>query len=171
MNSQLDLIRSLYEYNSAVRKKYLKTIFRRVPTKERYKDRSASFPSLADIFVHILDAYRWWFIFVCEDRPSEYRPLRVHKKYTIKEVEEDEKKIDDLVMNFVRGLKEQDLDRTISYKDGSKVKRVVLRDMLLHMVEEELQHRGELNALLWQMDISPPITEYHHWIRSQSTQR
>jgi hypothetical protein len=26
-----------------------------------------------------------------------------------------------------------------------------------HMLEEELQHRGEPNALFWQMDIGPPI--------------
>jgi len=27
-------------------------------------------------------------------------------------------------------------------------------------VGEELQHRGELNALLWQINIGPPITEW-----------
>jgi uncharacterized damage-inducible protein DinB len=32
--------------------------------------------------------------------------------------------------------------------------------MLWTLVGEELQHRGELNALLWQIDIDPPITEW-----------
>ena len=30
-------------------------------------------------------------------------------------------------------------------------------DICWHMVEEELQHRGEINALLWQMDIDPRL--------------
>jgi uncharacterized damage-inducible protein DinB len=34
-----------------------------------------------------------------------------------------------------------------------------LRDLLRHMVEEELQHRGELNALFWQMDVRPPLSD------------
>lgn len=33
-----------------------------------------------------------------------------------------------------------------------------LRDLLNHMIEEQLQHRRELNALFWQMDISPPVS-------------
>jgi hypothetical protein len=31
------------------------------------------------------------------------------------------------------------------------------------MVEEELQHRGELDALLWQMNIDPPVGSYRDW--------
>jgi uncharacterized damage-inducible protein DinB len=33
---------------------------------------------------------------------------------------------------------------------------VSLADIMWHMLEEELQHRGEPNALFWQMDIDPP---------------
>ena len=39
-----------------------------------------------------------------------------------------------------------------------------LRQMLLHMIEEELQHIGEMNDLFWQMNINPPITEYMDWV-------
>jgi hypothetical protein len=30
------------------------------------------------------------------------------------------------------------------------------------------EHRGELNALLWQQDIELPITEYHEWLEEKS---
>jgi uncharacterized damage-inducible protein DinB len=36
------------------------------------------------------------------------------------------------------------------------------------MVEEELQHRGEINALFWQLGIDPPITEYMDWAKAKS---
>jgi len=35
--------------------------------------------------------------------------------------------------------------------------------MLWHMVEEELQHRGELNALLWQIDVDAPVFDWLDW--------
>jgi len=38
-----------------------------------------------------------------------------------------------------------------------------LADIVWHMVEEQLQHIGELNALFWQMDIDPPT---HAWFSS-----
>ncbi len=33
---------------------------------------------------------------------------------------------------------------------------MITHNMLGHLVEEDLQHRGELRALLWQMDIEAP---------------
>jgi uncharacterized damage-inducible protein DinB len=35
-----------------------------------------------------------------------------------------------------------------------------LADIIWHMHEEELQHRGELNAMFWQMDIDPNATAW-----------
>jgi uncharacterized damage-inducible protein DinB len=160
LHSDLETIRALYRYNSQVRKKYMRAIFRNVPPRERYRDRGASFPSIVDIFVHVLDAYRWWFIFVYEDRLSEYTRLREVKRYTLREVAEEEKRIDGLVMGFVRRLKPADLDSVVSFRDGSRRRSLTLREMLLHMIEEELQHRGEMNALFWQLDLDPPITGY-----------
>lgn len=36
-------------------------------------------------------------------------------------------------------------------------------EVLWHMVEEELQHRGEIIALLWMEDIEPPWTSFMRW--------
>ncbi|HKS59908.1 MAG TPA: hypothetical protein VJS68_03930, partial [Thermoplasmata archaeon] len=60
MPSELDLVRRLYDYNSRTRTKYLEAIWK-LPLRERYRNRGASYPSLVDIFLHVLDAYRLWF--------------------------------------------------------------------------------------------------------------
>ena len=39
--------------------------------------------------------------------------------------------------------------------------------MLWHLVEEELQHRGELNALLWQIDVEAPVSRWIDWTHAQ----
>jgi uncharacterized damage-inducible protein DinB len=166
LDSELNLIRELYRFNSEVRKKYLRAIFRKLPRSERYRDRGASFPSVVDVFVHVLDAYRWWFIFVYEDRLREYKRLREAKKYTLREVAEEERKVDERVMTFIGGLKPRDLDRTIHFHDGKTRRSIKLRAMLLQLIGEELQHRGELNALFWQLDVDPPVTNYFQWARA-----
>jgi uncharacterized damage-inducible protein DinB len=161
MNSLADIAR-WYSYNSYVRKKYLKTLSE-LPTSKLSKRTKASFPTVLQIFVHILDAYRWWFIFVMEDRLRGYWKLRTRVK-NISEVKRLESGIDSLVMKFVGSLKRADLEREISWHDGKKLRRMKLDTILHHMIEEELQHRGEINAVLWQMDIAPPIIGWDDWV-------
>jgi len=73
---------------------------------------------------------------------------------------------------FVGRLRPPDLDRTIEFDapvDDAwsrwRRERVTVRAMLWHLVEEEQQHRGEMNALLWRHGIEPPVAEFHHWSR------
>jgi uncharacterized damage-inducible protein DinB len=41
-------------------------------------------------------------------------------------------------------------------KAENKTIEVTAEDVLIHMFEEEIHHRGELIALLWQMGVEPP---------------
>jgi uncharacterized damage-inducible protein DinB len=75
-----------------------------------------------------------------------------------------EREVDSYIRNFLQNLKSKDLSRPFYYlNDEGKIVRRRLVDLLWHMVEEELQHRGEMNALLWQDDIDPPIISWSKW--------
>jgi uncharacterized damage-inducible protein DinB len=37
---------------------------------------------------------------------------------------------------------------------------VTVEEILVHVFEEEIHHRGELIALFWQMGIEPPLIGY-----------
>ena len=52
--------------------------------------------------------------------------------------------------------------------DRNSEARFPIGDVLWHLVEEELQHRGELNALSWQLDIDPPIATVEDWNASKA---
>ncbi len=160
--SSLDDILQWYRYNSHVRKKYIETL-RQLPRSNLFKRTGASFPSVLQIFVHVLDAYRWWFIFVMNDRLGEYRRLRTRVK-SVSEARLRESEVDSLVIKYVECLKPTDLKRNIVWHDGAKVKKATLDTILHHMIEEELQHRGEINAVLWQMNVDPPVTGWDDWI-------
>lgn len=161
--TELDLLRDWYEYNSYVRKKYFEVISK-LPEAEQTKDRGASFPSILDIFTHVLDAYRWWFLYVYNDKVHERVRLR-GTGLKLDEIKREEHKIDSFTKKFLQKLSARDLADTVVWHEvDSKGKRweikIAMRDMLWTLVGEELQHRGELNALLWQIDVDPPVTEW-----------
>ncbi len=162
MRSELDSIRSWYVYDSNFRKKFIPVIFEKVPEEERYRNKEASFNSLVGIFMHILNAYREWFL-RAENKSSDYKALDLQKHYTRAEVNAEERSADIYVMNFVGKLKPEDLEKKITWQPDGGTLEIDLRGILLHMIEDELQHRGELNALLWQMDIKPPTWGYDDW--------
>jgi uncharacterized damage-inducible protein DinB len=159
MKSELGLIQSLYVYNSGVRAKYLTAIWK-LPPRERYRNRGASFPSVVDIFLHVLDGYRVWFdeVYAHGTTPDWY-PLGV--RYTLAEARREMRAIDRRVLRVVGSLRPSDLNRRLALPEAWRPrKHIDLRVLLVHMVEEELQHRGEMNALLWQMGRIPPVTGY-----------
>jgi uncharacterized damage-inducible protein DinB len=165
--SELRHIRDWYRYNSDVRKEYLK-VLSRLPRRALLKDRKASFPSLLDIFVHTLDAYQWWFGQAYRDRAAGYKGLRETIR-TLAAARRYERQVDRLVLGFIKRLDARTLAGTFSFTDtrgpSQKPQRYKMstRGMVLHMIEEELQHRGELNALLWQIDAAPPDIGFDDW--------
>jgi uncharacterized damage-inducible protein DinB len=158
--NELELVQEWYRYNAAVRDVYLDTLLS-MPKKDRLRDRGASFPSLQEVFVHVLDAYRWWFFHVATDDAGSYRDLPA-REMTPNQIRGAVHDVNKLVFGYLRQLSDRDLSQFLTAKyveDGKKGQiKIRVRDMVWHMVEEELQHRGELNALLWQIDVDPPIS-------------
>jgi uncharacterized damage-inducible protein DinB len=86
---------------------------------------------------------------------------------SLDEISAFEQQVQALLERFLGGLDEKDLDLTFQIKLGGPSARdhvVSVREMLWHLVEEELQHRGELNALFWQIDVDPPIFDWVNWV-------
>ena len=151
MTSELEVIRGLYRYHFRKLRSYCRTIWS-LPVRERYRDRGSTFPSLVDIYLHILDDYRFWFIQAYTGKSFQDFPLGI--RLTRAEAERATHDVERLVMNFLRKLASRDLNRKFFIRVDRR--SITIRSMLLQMVEGDLQHKGELNALLWQMDVTPP---------------
>jgi uncharacterized damage-inducible protein DinB len=162
--SELSTIKEWYRYNTYVRKKYLK-LLQTLSATELSRDRGASFPSLLDISYHILWAYRLWLDQMYSGVPLDEIDTFGRACNSIEELETEEARTDPHILDFVEKLTPEDILRWIERPRGNEVVKFNVRNMLWHLVEEELQHRGELNALLWQMNIDPPITGWGTWKR------
>jgi uncharacterized damage-inducible protein DinB len=55
-------------------------------------------------------------------------------------------------------LRPNNLWRPVSQLNIDGIRRTtIVRDVLIHVIAEELHHRGEIIAILWQMNFQPPL--------------
>jgi len=158
---ELIALREFLAYNAFVRKRYFDLIAG-LPKEVLARDRGASYPTILDIHTHVLDVLRSW-IHVYETGEDLPAPGRLSVAQLLK----FELDVDTLLEEFALRLKPEDLNKSFSFAvsvgEGKELRTLNLGEMLWHLIEEELQHRGELNALLWQEDIEPPITDWFDW--------
>jgi len=126
---------------------------------ERRRDRGASFPSLEDIFLHILDDNVWWFESIPEGRQEAHK--RVEGPLSSAEIRQQVERVAQIGKRLADSLTTSRLNTSFvirGLEGGTKPfeMKCNLRTIVWHMVEEELQHRGEMNALFWQMDVNAP---------------
>jgi uncharacterized damage-inducible protein DinB len=164
MESELEMIRDWFSYIAAARRGYLDTLAK-LPPAELTRDRGASFPSLLDIFAHSQGALYFW-MKDCATFPFPPQEGDPNAAPSIAVLRADETYIQTQITRVMAELTESGLSRTVSRKKGVGSDhdcQVPVRDALWHLVEEELQHRGELNALLWQIDVEAPVYNWIHW--------
>jgi uncharacterized damage-inducible protein DinB len=158
MTTELETIRDLYRHKAEARRLYLRTIWD-LPVKERYKDRGATFPSLVDIYLHILDDHRFWFIQGYRRQRFQDYPLGIRMSRS--EAERATRDVERLTEEILEELRPRDLNRDIVPLGDRHP--ITIRGMLLQLNMGEPQHQGELNALLWQMDKVAPFLGYWRW--------
>lgn len=141
----------LLEYSQFLRHKYLETLST-LPWAEVVKDRGASFPSLRDIYLHIIfvvDAYINYGL-----QGNHHYPKVNYSEY-------------DSIDKMTKYL--EDVESRAGGNLGKMTPEELSKNetVLLDFFQEETHHRGELIALLWQMDVEPPHMGFLQYKLSQ----
>ncbi len=147
-------VQKLLEYNGIVRHRYLECL-EGLTWEEFIKNREASFHSIRNIFVHVISAVDYWLDFL------QKKNLHSRKKYdeygTFEEVRAFMEHVEKRMLEYLAKLPIGGLDKKYLLKDDDgKDLEITAEDVLIHVFEEEVHHRGELIALLWQIGIEPP---------------
>jgi len=145
-------VSSLLEYSQEVRRRYFDALAK-LPWSELVRNREASWHSIRNIFIHTLQAIDFWIGFLQEEQPRKDREFDDYS--TIDDIRSYTEYVDERVGRYLRSLTPAELTLEYSLPDDSSFK-VTVEDVLIHVFEEELHHRGELIALLWQMNVEPP---------------
>jgi len=148
----------LLRYNARVRRAYFES-FTKLSWEEFTKNREASFHSIRNIFIHTLNAVDYWRSFL------QKKDFGAHKKFdeydSFEEVKSYMEQVEKHLLNYLDSLSSEKLNEIYTAKDDSgKPVEVTAEDVLIHVFEEEVHHRGELIALLWQMGIEPPLMSW-----------
>jgi uncharacterized damage-inducible protein DinB len=147
-------VKELLEYNHVVRHRYFKSLSS-LSWEEFTRNREASFNSLRNIFVHTLRAIDYWLDFLKEENLRSERKFDEYR--SIDDVRIYMERVETRMKDYLQSLPSDGLRKKYSVTGEShKITKVSAEDVLIHVFEEEVHHRGELIALLWQMGIEPP---------------
>jgi len=148
-------VKQLLEYNDDVRRSYFEALVR-LPWDEFTKNREASFHSFRNIFIHILGATDYWLDFLRDEKLRTRRGFDEYRTY--EDVRTYMEHVEDRMKDYLNSLPTDGLRKKYTIKnDANEVEEVTAEDVLIHVFEEEVHHRGELIALLWQMGVEPPL--------------
>ena len=151
-------VRALWEYNIQVRHRYFDALSN-LSWDEFSKNREASFNSMKNIFLHIMNAIDYWLDFLQGQKLYSCKENEAYR--THKEVDDYMRHVETRMQNYLNSLSQADLlKKYAALDDDSKLVSVTGEDVLVHVFEEEIHHRGELVALFWQMNIKPPLMSW-----------
>lgn len=161
MNSAETL--ELYEYNAWADRRVLGAAG--ALSKEQFSQPiSSSFPSVRDTLGHIYGVEWLWL-----ERFQGRSPSAIPDAREFEELEGLKTRwaaFEPVLLNFVRGLRQEDLDRVMEYQTMKYgVYRNPLWQSMLHLVNHGTYHRGQITTMLRQLGAQPILTDLMHFYR------
>jgi uncharacterized damage-inducible protein DinB len=147
-------VKDLLEYNHVVRHRYFESCVK-LSWKQFTENRDASFNSIRNIFVHTLGAIDYWLDFLLGEHLSSERKFDEYNNFD--DVRVYMEHVERRMTDYFHALSPEGLRRNYQVTgDNHQVVTITAEDVLIHVFEEEVHHRGELIALFWQMGVDPP---------------
>ena len=157
-------IPELYEYSSKVRRGFADKLSE-LPWEKVTENREASFYSMRNILIHVIDNEDWIVNWAIHDKSIEYKRKKSSDDYTsmklvmnhLNEVEAKTK----AYLGGIRGGETAEFARRVNFVLSSgKSFNLSVEEVLFQSFTEQLYHIGELIALLWQENIEPPPMQW-----------
>jgi uncharacterized damage-inducible protein DinB len=154
------IVKELFAYNWQCRRKLLKSMAE-MPWETVTENVGASFDCIRNIFIHSLQAELFWVRLLSKKSPAGIWDVPFSKYASVKDMEEYTDEVESETNEYLKGLTDAKLKGVLEFTGwDKKTHRHKVEDVLLHVVEEEIHHRGELLCILWQHDIQPPYVSY-----------
>jgi uncharacterized damage-inducible protein DinB len=135
----------LYDYNYWANKKLFSVVSRLTP-KQFTGTVAGSYGSVRNTLVHIMSAEWGWL-----DRaggPKRGEKLKADDFPTVDSVVQTWDRVESLMREFLSGLNDEDLSRSIEFTLGGPTHSLPLGDMLHHAAIHAVHHRGQVALLL-----------------------
>jgi uncharacterized damage-inducible protein DinB len=148
--------KELFAYNHTVRQNYIDTFKKILSWDQMIKNHETGWLSLKDTLLHIIWAEDSWINYSIQGLEDPNRPFPYSRYNSWKSIDDYNTKVISKVDNYLSSLTADSLYKSVSRLNKDGVRRnTIAKDVLMHVFTEELHHRGEIIAILWQMDIQP----------------
>ena len=128
-----------------------------LPWEEVVRGRGASFDSLRNIFLHVVDVEDRVINYVIPGRAKEWVSRPPEEFHDVGSIKKRVLEVEGKTNAYLAKLTPDELEKRIEFPMwGKPPVSVRVEDVLLQVVLESIHHFGELIALLWQMDVVPP---------------
>jgi len=149
--------KELFNYNHTVRQNYIDVFKEKLSWEDMIKNRQTGWLSLKDTLLHIIWVEDSWINYSIQDLEDPNRPFPYSNYNSWNAIDDYNLSSTLKINNYLSSLTANDLRRPVSRINNDRVKRTtIVRDVLIHVMTEELHHRGEIIAILWQMNFQPP---------------
>jgi uncharacterized damage-inducible protein DinB len=157
-------IKNLFDYNWYSRRRILKSMGE-IPWQKVVESCGASFDCVRDIFIHSLQAEQFWIRRLSGKNTEEIFKTSFSRFADIETIQEYADEVEAETNEYLNTLTDEKLQSVFEYKgwDG-KTRQNKIEDILMHVIEEEIHHRGELLCIYWQNDINPPYASYTGYV-------
>jgi uncharacterized damage-inducible protein DinB len=156
----------LYEYNAWADRRVLEAA--NALTNEQFtKELGSSYSSVRDTLLHIYGVEHLWL-----ERFQGRSPSVIpndSEGADITRLKENWTAFEPKLLNFVRGLTQEDLDRVMEYKTMKfGVYCNPLWQSMQHLVNHGTYHRGQVTTMLRQLGAQPILTDLMHFYRERA---
>jgi uncharacterized damage-inducible protein DinB len=158
---------ALYEYNAWADHRALKAAS--ALTREQFtKQLGSSFSSVRDTLSHIYGV-EWLWLERFQGRSPSAIPDDAEFA-DIAKLQASWAAFEPTLLNFVRGLTQEQLDRVMEYKTMKfGVYRNPLWQSMQHLVNHGTYHRGQVTTMLRQLGAQPVLTDLMHFYRERAS--
>ncbi|HEY5625507.1 MAG TPA: DinB family protein [Dehalococcoidia bacterium] len=160
--SKLDLITHLYEYNEWAND-HLIEVASDLSEEEISAARGASFGSILDSFVHVVDAQAVWLKRWESGDAGGVRFLEDEDAIDLAKVRFSFVRSHAGIRDYIGGLAAARLDEPLVYRDSKGEKSRPLWQLMLHVANHGTYHRGEIAMMLTVAGHSPGDLDFSFW--------
>lgn len=152
----------LYEYATRVRRSFALKLAS-LSWDEVVKNKEASFYSMKNILLHMIDVEDYIVNYVIPGRSQEYKRRKWEEYKSFDDIFAHLSEVEEKTRKFLSTMDENKLKSMVklSLQSGESFE-LSIEEWLFQSFTEQLYHMGELIALLWQMNIEPPKMQWYY---------
>jgi uncharacterized damage-inducible protein DinB len=148
-------IDELHQYSSRVRSSFANKLAE-LPWSEVEKNREASFCSMKNALLHMIDNEEWIVNWVIHNKSKDYVRRKSEEYTSMKMILNHLEEVEEKSRQYFTKLDDSELSRRVKFTTSTgQTLDLAVEECLFQSFTEQIYHLGELIASLWQDNIEP----------------